>query len=58
MEDNLSHLSGEFVFNYIVDTALPAILQERCIDLGNNEFTTIKLIEEHRLTKLSLSTVY
>ena len=40
IEGNLVHLSGEYVFDYIVDAALPIILQQRCKELGNYGFTT------------------
>ena len=58
MEDNLAHLSWGYVFNYIVDTALPVILQQRHEELDNYEFTTKQLLEENGLTKLSLATIY
>jgi len=58
MDDNLAHLSGEYVFNYVVDTALPNILKERQKELNNDKLTTKELLLENGLTKLSLSTVY
>ena len=58
MEDNLAHLSGEFVFHYLVDTGLPNILEERRKELENEDFTTCEILQENGLTKLTLSTIY
>ena len=58
MDDNLAHLSSEYVFNYIIDTDLPNILKERQNELDNDAFTTKDLLLGNRLTKLSLTTVY
>ena len=58
MEDNLEHLSGEFVFSYLMDTALPLVLNERRQELNNYDFSLIQLLNENGLTKLLLSTVY
>ena len=61
MDDNLAHLSGEFVLNYVMDTGIPIILEERRKELGRilgSTFTIINLLNENGLTKLSLSTIY
>ena len=58
MKDNLGHLSGEFVFSYLMDTALPLVLNERRQELNNNDFSLVQLLNENGITKISLSTVY
>lgn len=58
MEDNLAELSGEYLFNYVVDTGLPIILEQRSTELDNNKFTASELLSDNGFTIFSLSTVY
>ena len=58
MEDNLDCLSGEFVFQYVVDKALPNILQEQRKELDDENFSMKELLRENGLTKINLTTIY
>jgi hypothetical protein len=46
------------LLSYLHDTALPALLGELRQELECPEYTMFELLQEHRLTKLSMTTVY
>ena len=59
MDDNLGHLNGEFLHSYVTDTGIPDILNERRNELNVGEiFTTIDLLNENRLIKVSIPPIY
>ena len=60
MKEHLDELSGEYFLSYLQDTALPALLQERKVELGDDgdEFTMKDLLAENGLSELCTSTVY
>ena len=58
MEDNLSNLTGEYVFSFLVEKGLPNILAQRQKELDDANFTTSQLLEENGLTKITLTTIY
>ncbi len=55
---NLNELTSELLLAYIHDTALPALLEEYREELECPEYTMYELLKEHRLTKLSIPTIY
>jgi hypothetical protein len=55
---NLNELTAELLLAYIHDTALPALLEEYREELECPEYTMYELLKEHRLTKLSIPTIY
>jgi hypothetical protein len=55
---NLNELTAELLLAYLHDIALPALLEEFRQELGCAEYTMYELLQEHRLTKLSIPSVY
>jgi hypothetical protein len=55
---NLNDLSAELLLAYLHDMALPALLEEFSEELDFPEYTMCQLLQEHRLTKLSVPTIY
>jgi hypothetical protein len=55
---NLNDLSAELLLAYLHDMALPALLEEFREELDFPEYTMFQLLQEHRLTKLSVPTIY
>jgi hypothetical protein len=55
---NLNDLSAELLLAYLHDMALPALLKEYREELDFPEYTMFQLLQEHRLTKLSVPGIY
>ena len=59
MDDSLYYLSGKFVLRYVMETGLPNILIGWRNELKEGaNFTTIDLLHENGLTKLTFSNIY
>ena len=57
-KEHLDHLTAELITSYLYETALPALLEERRRELVSNDFTLEQLLQENRLTKIAVSTIY
>jgi hypothetical protein len=55
---NLNDLSAKLLLAYLRDMALPALLEDFREELDFPEYTMFELPQEHRLTKLSVPTIY
>ena len=55
---NLNELTAELLLAYLHDTALPALLEEFREELESPDYPMYELLQEHRLTKLSMPTIY
>jgi hypothetical protein len=55
---NLNELTTELLLAYLHDTVLPVLLEEFREELECPEYMMYELLQEHRLTKLSIPTVY
>ena len=57
-KENLPTLSGETVYNYLLETALPKLLNDRREELEDDNFSFENLLQENGLTKLTMATIY
>ena len=48
--DHLAHLLGEFVFSYLMETALPLVLNERRQELNNEGYSLKQLLNNNGQT--------
>ncbi len=55
---NSNDLSAELLLAYLHKTELPALLEEFREELDFPEYTMFELLQEHRLTKLSVPTIH
>ena len=57
-KENLNDLSGEMMFTYLHEVALPTLIENRRQELEDNDITLEDVLKENQLTKLTLNTVY
>jgi hypothetical protein len=55
---NLNELTAELLLAYLHDTALPALLEQIQAELDCAEYSMYDLLQQHRLTTLSVPTIY
>jgi hypothetical protein len=55
---NLNDLSAKLLLAYLHNMALPALLEEFREELCFPKYTMFQLLQEHRLTKLLVPTIY